>query len=66
MYIAPSETLFHLHLVEEERLSRFKRDEITFLIHRKPNCEIILSIENTRGLKVRQSLRQGLFKIIIN
>ena len=37
--------------------------QITFLIHRKPNCEIIPSIEE--GLTI-QSSSQDLFKIIIN
>ena len=65
MYIVLSDTLFKLHLVENGRLSLFKRDEITFLIHRKPDCKITPSIENNRGLTI-QSSSQDLFKIIIN
>ena len=65
LYIVPSDTFFQLHLVEEEGRGRFKRDQITFSIHRKPNCEIIPSIEDTRGLTI-QSSSQDLFKIIIN
>ena len=39
--------------------------QITFLIHRKPNCEIIPSIEDIRGLTIELP-SQDLFKITIN
>ena len=62
LYIVPSGTLFRLYLVDDVI---GLRDQIIFFIHRKPNCEIIPSIEDIRGLTIESS-SQDLFKITIN